>query len=86
MTWHQNLFALKQLLAAHPVVLPFKDSNEGIDLLTICQDMVRHMVCKLKELYQTKQDVGGYAASWQAYQLELALESFFFGDPLSLSD
>lgn len=35
---------------------------------------------------ETKQGVGGYAASWRAYQLELALESFFFRHPLSTGD
>lgn len=48
--------------------------------------VLTHMVQELRTLFHANAGKGGFEASWQAYQLELALEEVFYDHPLAPRD
>lgn len=76
---------LKCLLTEHPLLIALVDqvgscSNSLCESITsLCMEMI----VKLRELHVTYNKGGGFLPSWQAYQLECALEEMFLGKTLS---
>lgn len=80
---------LHHLLHTAPLVLPFTisgDEWDDWDPVSLLQLAVGHMVEELRKLFHTSAGKGGFEPSWQAYQLDLALEEVFYGHPLAACD
>lgn len=76
---------LDELLATKPMVLPFiEDENSGpMNTLSLTMEYLTVMLWKV---FQNNSGMGGYTASWTAYQIELTLEEMVYGHPLSPLD
>lgn len=81
-----DIVKLKKLLAARPVFVPFVDDAHGKGLLTICRKVLDHLIGTLRAFFNSHLGIGGFEASWRSFQSELALEEFFYGQPLSPTD
>lgn len=76
---------LRALLCNEAMLLPFQEVNgEGFHLVTSA--VISNITRSLEDTYKAAQQQGGYDNSWKAYQLELALEEFFHGQPRSCED
>lgn len=78
--------ALSNLLMNKPLLVPFTDVKCTGGVMSVVQDVARHMVEKLRCLLESNNGKGGYDATWAAYQCELGLEEIFFGHPFSTRD
>lgn len=76
---------VKELFITHPV-LPYKLGPDGQGFLCIIHEVIEFLVGSLSNLYRKHAGLGGYEASWRAFQYELALEELFYGHPLSTTD
>lgn len=77
--------ALMQLLKDEAMLLPFKEMN-GRGIRQIHKAVVDYMVDTLTAKCNQGKRKGGYDNSWLAFQLELALEEHFHGQPRSVLD
>ncbi|KAL0150375.1 hypothetical protein M9458_054192, partial [Cirrhinus mrigala] len=76
---------IDNLLETVPMIIPFKDNENGLGLREVVQQVSRYLTSTLHDLLQSGKGQGGYERSWTAFQIELALEEMFFGRPLCLS-
>ncbi|KAM3597676.1 uncharacterized protein V6R79_007891 [Siganus canaliculatus] len=84
----EDIFGMAELweeLRKKPLLLPFiEHSNTG--LMSVLCETIAFLVNVLRTNYAQHQGKGGYEASWQTYQAELALEELLHGHPLSPID
>ncbi|MGL5591361.1 MAG: hypothetical protein ACRDCF_01340 [Mycoplasmoidaceae bacterium] len=69
------------LLEDFPMVLVFKDNPQSLGLRHVVHPVADHLTRTLVALLSECKEQGGYANSWTAFQLELALEELFYGKP-----
>ncbi|KXJ07195.1 hypothetical protein AC249_AIPGENE289 [Exaiptasia diaphana] len=76
------------LLQTFPVLVPFKESVQDLPwtFLQSMSSVVSHLTSTLRTLFQENVALEGFDATWKSYQYELALEYFFHGRPLTISD
>lgn len=72
-----NLPALNHLLTHEPLVLPFRDDEDGKGLLSVVRQVLGHLSGQLRENYKSNRGVGGFLHCWRTYQSELAVEELF---------
>ena len=72
-----NVTALQQLLAIHPLLVPFFDSDR--EVINRIQNVIRYLTENLKKFVDDKKCTGEFRASWQAFQLEMALHKLYWG-------
>ncbi|CAL8253813.1 unnamed protein product [Gadus morhua 'NCC'] len=89
----EHLFGMKELrclLRTRPLVVPFKDTADGSEVMTALRAVTSHYVEKLTGLLSNSKGLGGWGggflSAWSAYQAELALEEVFWGHPLCQED
>ncbi len=75
---------LIRLLEKKPMLLPFKD-DEGQGLRSVTSAVLQHLSGELHALLFLYSHMGGFKPSWRAFQLELALEEYFHGQPRCVS-
>lgn len=76
-----------ELLSRHPMFVPFYEDWKMEEKFTnIMQSIACYLVENLQRLHEQNESKGGFLESWRAYQLELALEVFFWGQPLVKRD
>lgn len=63
-----------------PMLIPFKDNEDGLGLRHIVKPVATYPSSTLFDLLHSQKGLGGYESSWKAFQLELAVELFFFFD------
>lgn len=71
--------ALDYLLETVPMIVPFKDNADGLGLRNVVHTVASHLTQSLGDVFAAKKGMGGFFSSWRSFQLELALEEFFFG-------
>ena len=71
---------LNRLLKVKPMLLPFKDRADGRGLHTVNSGVLRFFIGTLMDCLNHMQK-GGFVATWKAFQIELACEEFFYGNP-----
>ena len=71
---------LNRLLKVKPMLLPFKDRADGRGLHTVNIGVLRFFIDTLMDSLNHMQK-GGFEATWKAFQIELACEEFFYGNP-----
>ncbi|XDV36630.1 hypothetical protein PO909_006376 [Leuciscus waleckii] len=64
------------------MLIPFKDNEDGLGLRHIVKPTATYLSSTLFDLLHNQKGLGGFESSWKAFQLELALEYFFFGRPM----
>lgn len=78
---------LHDILESRPLMIPFYDEqSEDISFSSVIVTICNHLAEKLKGLFNLHRNRGGFEESWTAFQLELALEQFFFGRCLCPND
>lgn len=78
--------ALIHLLSTRPLAVPFRDDRKQQGLLRVCREVLGGLTELLKKLQLTRHGLGGFMASWTAYQAEMAIEQLIWGHPLSPMD
>lgn len=73
---------IQKLLDELPLVVPFKWEEEESSLQFILSKCLTHMVEELWDLCKQYRGKGGFLPVWRAFQLEIALEEAFHGNPL----
>lgn len=66
---------LDSLVETVPMLLPFKDNEDGLGLRHIVHPIATYMSTTLFDLFHQQKGLGGFESSWKAFQLE----QFFFG-------
>ena len=81
---------IERLIQNFPMFVPFKKevtiSNHPVSVISLLQDVGTHLHDKLKELVLSYECMGALVPTWEAYQIELANEIFWYGRPNSWSD
>ena len=78
---------LTELLKQHPMFIPFyEDIDKEYTFMDIIKGIPKYLCAELKDTLQTNEQLGGFIASWRSYQLELSLETFFWGQPMLPND
>lgn len=75
---------LEDLLAAQSLLVPFVDG--ACSLVGVLKESLQHIYDGLNGTYSEHHGVGGFEASWRAFQFELAFEELIFGHPLCPTD
>ncbi len=73
------------LLETVPMVVPFKDNENNLDLSDVVYLVTMNLTSILLNILESRKGLGGYYSSWTAFQFELALEEIVFGRLLSPS-
>ncbi len=68
-----------------PMVVTFKDNEINSGLSGVIYPVTKYLTSILLNILESRKGLGGCHSSWTAFQFELALEEFFFGQPLSPS-
>ena len=76
-----DLDALKALISKESMLLPVKGP-----LSQMCREVALHLCNSLETLLESNGFQGGYLPSWECYQMELALEEMFYGQPRCPTD
>ena len=75
-----NATGVDGLLTNHPMLIPFyEDWKFETKFTNIVQGIAWCLIEELRGLLEACGSTGGFLASWRSYQLELALEIFFWG-------
>lgn len=77
---------IQKLLDELPLVVPFTWEEDESSLQFILSKCLSHMVKELWDLCKQYRGKGGFLPVWRAFQLEIALEEAFHGNPLSNLD
>ncbi len=73
------------LLETVPMVVPFKDNENNLDLSDVVYLVTMNLTSILLNILESRKGLAGYYSSWTAFQFELALEEIVFGRLLSPS-
>lgn len=79
---------LDDLVENHSMLVPFHESplSDKYKFIGIVQRIANYLCQELCSLVQRNADKGGFICSWKSYELELALETFFWGRPRTPTD
>ncbi|XP_039889983.1 uncharacterized protein LOC120734926 [Simochromis diagramma] len=77
-----RILHIQKLLDELPLVVPFKWEEEESSLQFILSKCLTHMVEELWDLCKQYRGKGGFLPVWRPFQLEIALEEAFHGNPL----
>ncbi|KAK7881891.1 hypothetical protein WMY93_030300 [Mugilogobius chulae] len=69
-----------RLVASRPALVPFV-STQAHDIRDFRKDLVLILSRGLETARRQRKDCGGYDPCWTAFQLELALEEYHYGQP-----
>lgn len=64
---------LRDLVTREPMLVPFVDTEDGMNLLTVVQEALEYLNSVLRTAYATSRGKGSFEHSWRAYQAEIAL-------------
>ncbi|KAK6165028.1 hypothetical protein SNE40_017417 [Patella caerulea] len=78
-----NIPNLCRLMKEHCLVLPFSEGEGDRSFTQKLRDVAFSLCKTLREISTDNIHGGGYVATWKCFQLELALESFFYGKTLA---
>ena len=76
------------MLKQHALLLPFSEKEivHNKSAMGVIQDTAVYLVSNLVEVRNRSRNLGVFLDSWIAYQLELALETLFWGKPVCPKD
>lgn len=82
---------LSFLLENHPMLLPFKDRPDQMNInhlqwIEIIQQVAMYMCEELEILFNSNKGKGGFRASWLSLQMELGLEKMIHGQHIIAQD
>lgn len=80
-----HLDSLMSLLEDEAMLLPFKEEDNG-GLRSVTSAVIQKLTLDLENIFREGNHKGGYDNAWKTFQIELALEEFFHGQPRSPQD